>query len=137
MKYLSLVLCFVSQFTFSQSYLCVGEAGAGVENGGNVGIQALIYDVSKFRLRLTDEHHHDDDTVHQHDRWRLIENNDSSPIFENCESQYRCIQKEGFFGVFYMTKEHVFTYVIQKAYGADLSWRILYSIKGRCNLSTE
>lgn len=127
MKYMSLVLIVFSPLLFAETYLCRGDAGAGVENGGPAGIQSLIYDVSKFQLRLSNERGH----------WSLTENNDASPIFEHCESQYRCMPEEGFFGVFYMTKSHVFTYVIQKAYGHDLSWQILYSIKGRCELINE
>ncbi|WP_284380595.1 hypothetical protein [Litoribrevibacter albus] len=104
------------------TYQCQAEAGAGIEHTGKGNIAANLYDVSSLKLMLTNKT----------GQWQVWENDDSEPIFANCQSQYRCEPKEGFYGVFYMTKDHLFTYIIQKAYGSNLERQIVFTFKGMC-----
>ncbi|MFC3150394.1 hypothetical protein ACFOEK_05095 [Litoribrevibacter euphylliae] len=124
----SVLLCVLSQPNLVyannpiHTFHCKPEAGAGLEHTGAGAITANLYDVSSLSLTLTNESGH----------WQLWENNDQEPIFARCQSEFRCEPKEGFFGIFYMTKEHVFTYLIQKAYPPQLRRQIVYSFKGHC-----
>lgn len=125
------LLCLLGLFktvqaeTKVQTLWCQPEVGAGLEHSGSSEIEANLYNASELKLRLTNET----------GTWQLWENHDQEPIFANCQSKYRCEPIGWFYGVFYMTKDNVFTYIIQKAYGSDLSREIVYSFKGHCQPS--
>jgi hypothetical protein len=121
-----LSLCVFSLNALSQenahTYVCTAIAGAGVEHSVSGDIQANVYDVSLLKLKVSKAEN----------GWQVFEGNDDEPILTGCETQYRCFPKGAFFSIFQMTKNHVFTYVIQKAYEPDLSRQIIYSFKGSC-----
>lgn len=120
----SLTLVLTSNGVSAETLICRGKVGSGVEHTGSNHLDANLYDVSQLQLTVTD----------LYGGWQVFENQDKKPIFTTCESQYKCVPEPGFFGVFYMTKENVFTYIIQKAYGPGLNRQMVYTVKGHCLL---
>jgi len=119
-----LLLVLTSNGVSAETLLCRGKVGSGVEHTGGDHLDANLYDVTQLQLTVTN----------RNGEWQVYENQDKKPIFTSCESQYKCVPEPGFFGVFYMTKENVFTYIIQKAYGPGLHRQMVYTVKGHCLL---
>jgi len=122
----SLLFALPSYGVFAETLVCQAKVGSGVEHTGSNHLDANLYDVSKLKLTVTD----------RNGEWQVFENQDKKAIFTSCESQYKCVPEPGFFGVFYMTKENVFTYIIQKAYGPGLNRQMVYTVKGHCLLDS-
>jgi hypothetical protein len=64
----------------AETYLCVPEAGAYVENGGPRGIAAAVVDQFSEKYVLSDES----------GRWLLKELGKDAPMFDSCVSAYTC-----------------------------------------------
>jgi hypothetical protein len=123
-RYIGVLCLCVPGLAQAVSYECLPKAIAGVEHTNTTGqIDANLYQTEGLKLTLTQTG----------EDWQLWENSDREPIFAQCQSQYRCEPEQGFYGVFYMTKQHIFTYIIQKAYGPQLERQIVFTYKGRCH----
>jgi len=120
----SLLFALPSNGVSAETLIRRGKVGSGVEHTGSNHLDANLYDMSQLQLTVTD----------LYGGWQVFENQDKKAIFTSCESQYKCVPEPGFFGVFYMTKENVFTYIIQKAYGPGLNRQMVYTVKGHCLL---
>jgi hypothetical protein len=123
MRYLILLALFLSLSSKAETFLCVGETGAGVENTGAGGFKSEIYDVSDLKLILTTEN----------GSWVLKNHGQDRPIFDHCDTEYFCMMKNGYSGVFIRNGyDASFIYSIMKGYGEDLKKSILFTTKGLC-----
>ena len=107
----------------ADTYLCVGEAGAAVEHGGEAGIKAGLYDVAKSRYVVSDAS----------GSWQFKElGKDRSPL--ECLNESYCEVKGGFSSFFMREKDsNTFTYVSLVVFEPDFKRKILYTVKGTCS----
>lgn len=121
MKSLLLVLVLIPCTSFSETLLCVAEAGAVVEDGGERPATAGVADVSAQKFILTRE---DGELI-------LKELGKSYVLFDKCTSEYFCERSEGYAGVFFRTEKGTFsiTWILSQKNGRDQ----LIVAKGRCS----
>ena len=106
----------------SETILCIGEAGALVEQGGPRGTQAGLVDAAKRRFLLTGEG----------ELWKVREvGKDNSPM--QCDSQYYCEVKGGFAALFTRNNQGSFMYIETVALDDDLKRIAAISIMGKCS----
>lgn len=106
----------------AETFICLGEAGAAVEHGGQNGIQAGLYDVSKKKYILSDVS----------GTWQFREPGEDASILK-CLNEYYC-EVEGYFSAFFFRERdtNIFTYVGVAGY--DNSKRsMVYTVKGKCS----
>lgn len=115
----ALALVAISNFAYAESYLCIAEAGAGVEHGTN-GIHAALYDVSENKYINTNES----------GEWVVKELGNETPIFDMCTSPRFCQRKEMYGGTFIRGVDGVFTIVWLTGNKENLTMIVA---KGRCS----
>ncbi len=123
MKHILLILLFASSSLQADTFLCVGETGAGVEHTGSAGFKSKTYDVSNQKLILSNNS----------GKWLLKKLGKDTLVFDNCLSEYMCMMKEGFSGIFTRNDNGVFTYIINQAYGEQYETSIMLTVKGLCS----
>jgi len=124
MRYLILLALFLPLSLKAETFLCVGETGAGVENTGAGGFKSEIYDVSNQKFILTSEN----------GSWLLKKHGQNRPVFDHCNSEYLCMEKDGYSGVFIRNNQDaVFVYSIMKSSGEDFRKSVLLTVKGLCS----
>ena len=123
MKYVFTILLFLTSNLYADTYLCVGETGAGVENTGPAGFKSKTYDVSNQKLILNNKS----------GKWILKKLGKDTAVFDNCLSEYMCMMKEGFSGIFTRNDNGVFTYILNQAYGPEYKTSIMLTVKGLCS----
>ena len=90
-KFAVLFFALVSFYAHAETYLCVAEAGAVVEDGGREGINAgLLAGVSNKKFIQTNDS----------GKWLVKELGRDSALFDKCSSQYLCESANGYAGVF-------------------------------------
>lgn len=125
MKYFLILLSifFPPEAFAADTYLCVGEAGAGVEHGGNKGIHAETYNVSNKKYILSNER----------GMWKFRELGEDLSHLE-CSSEFYCEGKGGFSAIFFKDKNSgIFTYIYLVMLDEKFSHQFIYTIKGRCS----
>jgi hypothetical protein len=123
MKYIITLILFLPLYSQADVILCVGETGAGIENTGVGGFKSEIYDVSNQKFVLSNDS----------GAWLLKQMGIDAPVFDHCVSEYMCMMKNGYSGVFMRQNDGVFTYSINQAYGPDLKKQIMLTVKGLCS----
>ncbi len=89
-KFAVFFFALVSFCAHAETYLCVAEAGALVEDGGREGISAALADVSNKKYIQTNDS----------GKWLVKELGRDSALFDTCSSQYFCERASGYAGVF-------------------------------------
>lgn len=118
-RIIALILLTVSNFAYAESYLCIAEAGAGVEHGGKA-IYAAVYDVSDKKYIQTNEG----------GKWVVKELGNETPIFDKCSTSSFCERKEMYGGTFIRSSDGVFTIVWLAGNNVTVT---MYVAKGRCS----
>ena len=123
MKYLlTALIIFFPAFCNAEAYLCLAEAGAGLEHGGPKGIHAEVYDVEKAKFIMTDAD----------GSWVVKKIGEEQPLMR-CETEFLCEIKGGFSSVFFRGLDGVFAYVTMLSFTGNLDRQVLYAMKGRCS----
>lgn len=123
MRELSFLMLFASANINATTYLCIPEAGAAVENTGTKNFQSHVYDVSNYKLIMSDES----------GKWQLKQHGSNQPQFDNCSSEYYCEDTRGFSGVFFRSDDGQFTYVFHGGFESPPGRHKLISLKGLCS----
>ena len=90
MKYYFFGFLIFSGLSYGDTYICVPEAGAGVQHGGSAGIQANLYDVSDSKFIQSNES----------GNWLVKMLGNDQPIFDKCSGENLCESSRGYAGVF-------------------------------------
>jgi hypothetical protein len=98
-KLLLLPLLIFPYSAFSETYLCIAEAGAAVESTGIDNINAELIDISSQKLIQTNES----------GKWIIKPLGKDFVLFDNCRSLYFCEQSKSYAGVFMRNKDDIFT----------------------------
>ncbi|AEJ01262.1 hypothetical protein Nit79A3_1430 [Nitrosomonas sp. Is79A3] len=116
----ALALVVISNIAYAaETYICIAEAGAGVEHGDK-GIHAAIYDVSNKKYIQSNEQ----------GEWVVKELGNEIPIFDKCISSSFCERKEMYGGTFIRGPDGVFTIVWLTGNKEALTMLVA---KGRCS----
>ena len=100
-KLAALLLALVSSSAYAETYLCVAEAGAVVEDSQG-SITAGVVNVSQRKYLLTNEG----------GKWVVKELGMDAPFFDECPSPYFCERADGYAGTFFRSRSTgVFTIV--------------------------
>lgn len=119
-KLIPLLFALTSICAHADTYLCVAEAGAVVEDGGDQ-ISATRVDVSSEKYILSNNT----------GKWTLRRMRDDFEIFDKCYSQYFCEREGGYAGAFLRiaTSSNVFSITFMTRHH-DINQ--LVAAKGRC-----
>lgn len=104
----------------AESYLCVSEAGAGVEHGGPNGMKAAVYDVSNKKFVQTNES----------GEWVVKPLGSEAPLFDYCSSPHFCEHKEMYSGTFIRGNDGIFTVIWFSGHDSTIA---TYVATGRCS----
>lgn len=95
---LGLLLCAPFQ-VLAETYLCVAEAGVGIESDGSETFIPEIYDVSDKKYLQTN----------QGGDWLVKELGSDVILFDDCDGISHCERSEGYVGVFLRGADNTFT----------------------------
>lgn len=126
MKWFAVLLMFIPCISQADTFLCVAEAGAVVEDGDGIQASASVMDVSAMKYVLTQDG----------GRWVVKELGKEYILFNRCTepsppgAPYFCERSDGYAGTFIRIRKGAFsiTWMTQKN-GRDL----LVAAKGRCS----
>jgi len=108
----------------ADTYLCISEAGAGVEHGGKSGIEANIFNVSNDKYILTNDG----------GNWVVKQLGKDFALFDYCHSQYFCESHIGYMGTFIREQNGIFTVITTTGIlSGDLTISQAVVSKGRCS----
>ena len=107
---------------WSETFLCLAEAGAGVTESKGGPLKAEIFNVSGEKYLFTNNS----------GKWILKNHGKNSVVyFDECESSFMCRCKKYYCGAFFRNKEGLFTYhksvFLENGVGTDVI------IKGYCS----
>ena len=123
MKYFIILILLIPLNVYAETYLCLAETGTGVENTGKGGFKSEVYDVSNQKFILNNNS----------GSWLLRRVGENNPLFDNCISEYMCMMKVGYSGIFLRSNDGVFTLSLIQAYGSDFKKSIILTVKGLCS----
>jgi hypothetical protein len=105
---------------FADSYLCVPEAGAVVNDGGAGGVEAGLLNVTPHKWVLSNES----------GNWVVKKLGSDKPYFDRCQSEFFCDNANGFGGAFWRDTNGSFGVVWMMLEGKI---NHLASAKGKCS----
>jgi hypothetical protein len=105
---------------YGESYLCIPDAGAMVEDGDNKPISSYIADVSRVKYILTDES----------GKWVFKAHSESTLVLDSCSSPYYCEKSVGYGGTFIRDDHNVFSLIWLTVLNDRNQ---LVAIKGHCS----
>lgn len=110
----------------ADTYLCVGEAAAGVEHGGKAGIKAHIYNPENEKYVMTNGS----------GAWVVKALGEDDPLFDDCKSEHFCERKGDLYaGTFVRYSEGgTFTAVtVRGGFDDDPDKQVMRVATGRCS----
>ena len=120
-------ITFLSLFSAAisaETYLCIGEKGAGISNTGQKIQEAEIYDMSKVKLILSNST----------GKWILKNHGGGPTSLDACVNENLCLASNGMFGgSFVKNKLNVFTYHLFETDMNDKNTVADYLVKGLCS----
>lgn len=99
-RIIALILMAMSELVNAESYLCISEAGVGIEQSGPRRLIPAIYNVSDYKYIHTNAS----------GKWLLKELGNESKLFDKCD-QYSCTNTTGHSSFFYRERSGLFTAV--------------------------
>jgi len=94
------IIFFIPLIVNAETYLCISEAGAVVEDGANKKIDSGLSNVSNSKYILTNES----------GKW-LLKKHGGGLIFSECKSSSFCESSKGFSGIFFKSEKNIFSRV--------------------------
>lgn len=99
LRYLLFLALFLPIQVLAQTYLCVAEAGAGIEKDGPDSFTPRIFDVSNKKY-IQEK---------RQEGWVVKELGSDMIIFDDCDGYSHCESSEGYVGVFRRGADNTFT----------------------------
>lgn len=115
------VLALLASGAQAETYLCVSQVGAAVEESGSMEFSAgLIENVSNSKYIFKNDD----------GKWSLKRLGDNYAFLDNCDSEYVCQRSDIYAGTFLRTKRGTFSIVYLNMNGKD---ERVFVEKGRCS----